>query len=76
VPFDFLGGATVIIGPDGRVRYFVSKSVLNEERLERPAAFAGSAHGAELWEVRNGKRVHRPRLLRHLHDRKGATGGS
>jgi hypothetical protein len=67
VPFDFLGGATVIIGPDGRVRYFVSKSVLNEERLERQAAFAGSAHGAELWEIRNGKRVHRSQLLRRLH---------
>jgi hypothetical protein len=33
--FDFLGGATVVIGPDGHIRYVVSKSVLNEERLAR-----------------------------------------
>ncbi len=68
VPFDFLGGATVIIGPDGRVRYFIGKSVLDEQRLEREASYAASPGGAALWEVRDGRRVRRAELLRRLHE--------
>jgi hypothetical protein len=29
----YYGGATVILGPQGEVRYVISKSVMNEERL-------------------------------------------
>ncbi|HET7436196.1 MAG TPA: peptidase M4 [Thermoanaerobaculia bacterium] len=37
--FPFYGGATIIIGPDGEIRYVVGKSVSNEKRLERQATF-------------------------------------
>jgi hypothetical protein len=53
--FDFLGGATVVIGPDGDVRYVVSKSVLNEERLGRQRAFMSSDRGRRLWASRDGQ---------------------
>jgi hypothetical protein len=33
--FPFVGGATVIIGPDGVVRYVIRKRITNEERLDR-----------------------------------------
>lgn len=38
-PSPFYGGATVILGPAGEVRYLVSKSVTNQERLNRELAF-------------------------------------
>jgi hypothetical protein len=37
-----------VIGPDGQVRYVVSKSVLNEERLKRQRAFMSSGRGRQL----------------------------
>jgi hypothetical protein len=53
--FEFLGGSTVVIGPDGNVRYVVSKSVLNEERLKRQRAFMSSARGRQLWTSKDGQ---------------------
>ncbi len=52
---DFIGGATVIIGPDGGIRYTISKSVLNEERLKRQSDFAASSRGQRLWPSENGR---------------------
>jgi hypothetical protein len=55
--FDFIGGATVIIGPDGVIRYTISKNVLNEERLERQRDFIASGRGRDLWIAENGRLV-------------------
>ena len=37
--FDFYGGATLIIGPDGTLRYVISKNVASERRLEEKRDF-------------------------------------
>jgi hypothetical protein len=71
--FDFLGGATVVIGPDGTVRYVVSKSVLNEERLQRQRKFQSSDRGRELWTPKDGTLVPAPRPFRVLHARARAV---
>jgi hypothetical protein len=34
--FDFFGGATVIIGPKGEVRYVIARNILNKKRLDEP----------------------------------------
>jgi hypothetical protein len=39
---EFVGGATVILGPRGDLRYAVVKSILNEKRLTRQLAFQRS----------------------------------
>lgn len=66
----FLGGATIIIGPDGRVRYLIAKSVLSDERRDRQLAFQTSARGSGYWECRDGRLEPRLDLLRMVHDRK------
>jgi hypothetical protein len=50
-PFEFYGGATLLIGPAGEIRYVISKNVLSDERLERQRPFLTSA------AHRNGTRV-------------------
>ena len=49
--FAYHGGCTVILGPDGDVRYLVSKAVTGDSRLERRRTFLGSATGRTYWRV-------------------------
>lgn len=65
--FEFIGGSTIVIGPDGAVRYVVSKSILNEERLNRQREFQSSKRGKKLWKLTNGVLQPRARPLRALH---------
>ena len=37
----FFGGATIIVGPDGVIRYVIAKSVQNEDRLARQLDYQG-----------------------------------
>ena len=67
--FDLLGGATVVIGPDGHVRYVVSKSVLNEERVKRQRAFLSPDRGRQLWKSRFGQLAPVGRPFKALHPR-------
>ena len=46
--FAFYGGATIILDPRGAIRFVVSKSVLNEERLAQQADFIKHG-GARYW---------------------------
>jgi hypothetical protein len=45
--FPFYGGSTIIIGPDGEVRYVIGKNVKDGPRLDAQAAFVND--GNELW---------------------------
>lgn len=68
--FDFLGGATVIVGPRGEVRYLIAKNVLNEERLERQRRYLRGP-GRRFWARAAGGRWHaEPELFRALHEGK------
>jgi hypothetical protein len=64
--FDYYGGATVILGPQGEVRYVVSKSVVNAERLARQRQFV-TGPGRRFWREENGRRVPATQLFRLLH---------
>jgi hypothetical protein len=59
--FDFLGGATVILDPRGRVRYAIIKRVTNDDRLERQRTWV-AGDGARFWSC-NAKE-----LLRMVHE--------
>lgn len=72
--FDLFGGATVILGPRGEVRYVIAKNVLNEERLERSHAFIRGVGRERYWtRLPGGHWQPAPQLFRMLHDG-GAAG--
>ena len=48
------GGCTVIIGPDGAIRYIIAKSVLGAGRLARRAQFLAGPAGQRYWQVEAG----------------------
>jgi len=49
-PLTFCGGATLIIGADGEVRYVVAKNIKSDARLRRALDFAASS-GAEVYAL-------------------------
>ncbi len=49
--YPVFGGSTVILGPDGAIRYIVSKSAAGSDRLARRLAFMASPAGANYWHV-------------------------
>lgn len=49
--YPVFGGSTVILGPDGAIRYIVSKSAAGSDRLARRLAFMASSAGASYWQV-------------------------
>jgi hypothetical protein len=49
------GGCTVILGPDGTLRYVVSKSVLGAGRMARRAQFLAGPLGSRFWRVEQGE---------------------
>ncbi|MBF8301339.1 MAG: hypothetical protein HW394_1709, partial [Acidobacteria bacterium] len=51
--FDFFGGATVIIGPRGEVRYVIAKNILNNQRCDQQREFMRGA-GQRYWKMREG----------------------
>jgi hypothetical protein len=65
--FEFFGGATVILGPEGEIRYAISKSVIGKGRLERRRDFLESTAGQRYWKVEGGRHVPKGQLFRMLH---------
>ncbi len=51
--FEFFGGSTVIIDPKGSLRYVISKSVTNEQRLTNQQAFVAD-RGKAFWNIAPG----------------------
>jgi len=64
--FDYYGGSTIILGPQGNIRYVITKNVMNEQRLARQREFVQGA-GRRFWEDRLGIRVPIAQLFRLLH---------
>jgi len=70
VTFQFYGGSTVVLDPEGKVRYIIVKNVRSQTREERQRRFMNSAPGRALWVQRSGEKQPRPQLFRLLHDPK------
>ncbi|MGE0680430.1 MAG: peptidase M4 [Candidatus Binatia bacterium] len=64
--FEYYGGATLILGPKGEIRYGIVKNVLNEERLNRQRDFMQRA-GRRFWREENGKKTPVAQLFRLVH---------
>lgn len=65
--FHFYGGSTVIIDPNGAIRYLISKRITNEGRMKNQSDFL-LTNGQPFWEESNGMHVPRKHLFRFLHD--------
>jgi len=65
--FDFYGGATIIIDPAGKIRYSISKSVLNVQRLDRQRTFM-RYNGQSYWTLDGDRRKPVASPFRIVHD--------
>ena len=67
--FPFLGGATIIIGPEGNVRHVIYKRALNDDRAREQHAYMTSEEGQRYWTVVDGlqKPLAAPFQLLHVH---------
>ncbi len=71
-PFDFYGGATIIIDPRGALRYVISKKVTNETRLKKQIAFMRQ-RGKTPWEFKRGVYTLKPHFFKLLHTEPDAS---
>ncbi len=65
-PVPFWGGATVIVGPSGEVRYVIVKSVLGKERLGEQRAFIRGS-GSRYWGTKGDRMAPRSDALKLVH---------
>lgn len=65
--FTSYGGATVILGAEGRVRYIIGKNVMNKQRLDRQKAFMASELGERYWRCEGAQQVPAANLFQMLH---------
>ena len=72
-PFEYHGGSTIILGPNGEIRYVILKSLVGRDRLERRREFLQSPIGKQYWEVRAGSLEPKKRLFRLLHNSGSAS---
>ena len=70
--FPVYGGCTVILGPDGEIRYIISKSALGAGRTARRAQFLASAAGRRYWTVERGGYRPKAGFFGLLHSGQGA----
>jgi hypothetical protein len=61
------GGATVIIGPEGEIRYAISKSLLGAGRIQRRIDYLRSEQGQQYWLCEQGQYRQKAELFRMLH---------
>ena len=73
--FDYYGGCTVILGPDGKIRYLVTKSLTGHDRLERRREFLASAMGSTYWRIEGDRYSQRPGMFRLSHTQNRMTEG-
>ncbi len=65
--YALFGGSTVIIGPDGAIRYIVSKRAVGKDRPARRLAFMASPAGRRYWRVDDDRYRMRSSMFQVLH---------
>jgi hypothetical protein len=63
----FYGGSTIILDPEGQIRYVIVKNVRSAKREERQREFMRSAAGRPLWTGPGAETRPRPQLFGFLH---------
>jgi hypothetical protein len=65
--YELVGGATVILGPEGEVRYVISKSAVACDRVLRRRQYMESTQGRQFWREEQRQYVLRGQLFSMLH---------
>jgi hypothetical protein len=65
--YALVGGATVILGVRGEIRYLISKSAAGSERLQRRRAFLQSARGQQFWRIDGAEYAEKESLYTAMH---------
>jgi hypothetical protein len=65
---EFYGGSTIIIGPDGQIRYVINKSITNAQRVATQIRYLDSVAPGESWHLREGRLFVPQMALRKLHE--------
>lgn len=65
--FSYHGGSTVILGPDGKIRYLVLKNVVGVGRAKRRMDFMRTMTGMEYWRVEQERYEQRAGMLQIAH---------
>lgn len=68
----FYGGSTVILGPEGEVRYVIRKRVGSTERSDVQRKFIESPRGQQYWALKEDVLAPKPNALKMLHDPAGS----
>lgn len=70
---DFIGGSTVVVGPNGEIRYVIVKGITNDERKDRQLSMVKSS---DLWELDagSGRRVPSRQPFRLVHSSRPQPG--
>jgi hypothetical protein len=66
--FPFYGGATVITGPNGEVRYTIVKGTASRDRLSRQVEFLATRQGQTLWKMEGERLAPVDEPFRLLHE--------
>ncbi len=65
--FSFHGGSTVILGPDGDIRYTILKSIVGQDAVAHRRTYLASACGQAQWSLQANAYVRKPGFFKHLH---------
>ncbi|HYO76612.1 MAG TPA: peptidase M4, partial [Thermoanaerobaculia bacterium] len=68
--FPFYGGATVITGPNGDVRYTIVKGTASRDRLARQVEFLATRQGQAMWKIEGHSLAPLDEPFRLLHEEK------
>lgn len=68
--YELVGGSTVILGPEGEVRYVISKSAVACDRIARRQRFMDSPQGRKFWSIVNDRYEMAAPLFQMLHDKR------
>jgi hypothetical protein len=64
----FYGGSTVILGPEGEIRYVIRKNVESTERSDGQRKFIEGPVGQQYWAPEGDVLAPKPNALKMLHD--------
>jgi hypothetical protein len=67
-PMNFFGGSTIIIDPDGNIRYVMVKKITDNDRVNGQKEFLDSPEGAKYKDSLWGKATTKPNVFAMLHD--------
>jgi hypothetical protein len=71
--FRFYGGSTIILDPEGRIRYVIAKGVRSPAREKQQREFMSSTEGRGMWIQEGHEFVPQPQMFRFLHDVKDSS---